>query len=93
MLPPNRDGTRCGETPALSVLGVAEFLIPHMLPKASWMTLAICTNAAAVAADTHRALSYHGALTPAAEPLHFVSLPCRAAHSLRAASQNSFPTH
>ena len=31
---------------ANSVLGCAEFLIPHLLPKASWMGLAILTNAA-----------------------------------------------
>lgn len=29
---------------ANSVLGGAEFLIPNLLPKASWMALAICTN-------------------------------------------------
>ena len=29
---------------ANSVLGGVEFLIPHLLPKASWMALAICTN-------------------------------------------------
>ena len=29
---------------ANSVLGCAEFLIPHLLPKASWMGLAILTN-------------------------------------------------
>ena len=29
---------------ANSLFGVAEFLIPHLLPKESWMLLAICTN-------------------------------------------------
>ena len=29
---------------ANSVLGGVEFLVPHLLPKASWMALAICTN-------------------------------------------------
>ena len=29
---------------ANSLLGVAEFMIPHLLPKDTWMVLAICTN-------------------------------------------------
>ena len=29
---------------ANSILGCAEFLIPHLLPKETWMPLAICTN-------------------------------------------------
>ena len=29
---------------ANSLLGCVEFLIPHLLPQASWMALAICTN-------------------------------------------------
>ena len=29
---------------ANSLLGMAEFLIPHLMPKDSWMLLAICTN-------------------------------------------------
>ena len=29
---------------ANSLLGVTEFMIPHLLPKESWMVLAICTN-------------------------------------------------